>query len=295
MDTGVDLGGAPRLSWFPVRFIQEVSEGRRDESEWLYSAEGFGFRFVELHQVFVSAPSQVRRLERTLGATGIGVAMITGASDLVHPSSGQRRREVAGVMRNIEIAGRLGASAVRVTAGISRPEIRAGDGFERIAQALDELVPIAQGANVTLCFENHFRDRTWPPDTVDFAASQERFLQLAELIRGTEARINYDSAQPMVIGADELELLDHVAAQVFHVHLGDRRRGSRQHSVLGEGDVRIGQVLATLRRRGYDRFISIEDGNAEGGVGLERGVRVVRREIAKHWGDVDSGATLRRP
>jgi sugar phosphate isomerase/epimerase len=288
-DPGVNRPGVPRLSWFPVRLIQEVSEGRRSESGWLQSAEGFGFRFVELHQAFVSSPAQVRRIESALQAAGLGVAMITGASDLVHPSAQQRGREITRVRRNIEIAARLGAPAVRVTAGIRRTEISARDGFDRIRRSLDQLIPSAEREGVALCFENHYRDRTWPVDSVDFAADEQRFLQLAELIQATKARINYDSAQPMVIDADELALLERVAAQVFHVHLGDRRRGSRQHSVLGEGDVRISDVLAILRRRGYDRFISIEDGNAEGDVGLERGLRFVRQQIATHWADARTG------
>lgn len=211
--------------------------------------------------------------------------MITGASDLVHPAAAQRFREIARVRWNIEVAARLGAPAVRVTTGIRRPEVTARAGLDRIARALDELIPIAKRESVTLCFENHFRDRTWPAEAVDFAADEKRFLQVAELIRPTAARINYDTAQPMVIGANELALLDGVAAQVFHVHLGDRRRGSRQHSVLGEGDVRIGEVLTMLRHMRYDRFISIEDGNAEGDAGLERGLSLVRRKIARLWGD----------
>lgn len=285
MDTGIVRPRVPRLSWFPVRFIQEVSEGRRSESAWLESAERFGFRFVELHQVFVSEHSRVRRLQRALQARDLGVSMITGASDLVHPSAEQRLREIAQVRWNVEVAARLGAPAVRVTTGIRRAEVTAPAGLERIDRALDELIPIAQRESVTLCFENHFRDRTWPADAVDFAAEEEQFLQLVEAIRPTAARINYDSAQPMVIGANELALLDNVATHVFHVHLGDRRRGSRKHSVLGEGDVRIGEVLAILRRIGYDRFISIEDGNAEGDAGLERGLDLVRREVARHWGE----------
>src|SRR3984885_8600621 len=144
--------GVPSLSWFPVRLIQEVSEGRRSESGWLQSAERFGFRFVELHQAFVSSPAQVRRIESALQAAGLGGAMITGASDLVHPSAQQRGREIARVRRNIEIAARLGAPAVRVTAGIRRTEISARDGFDRIRQGLYQLLPRAGRAGGALCF-----------------------------------------------------------------------------------------------------------------------------------------------
>jgi sugar phosphate isomerase/epimerase len=285
VDAGIIRAGLPRLSWFPVRYIESVSEGRRSESTWLESAERFGFRFVELHQSFVSDPDRVYRLEQKLQSTGLGVSMITGASDLVNPSLQQRLLEIAAVRRNIEIATRLGAPAVRVTAGINRPEVGVQEGLDRIGRALDELIPYAERESVTLCFENHFRDRTWPPGAVDFAAEEGRFRQLALMIRPTPVRINYDSAQPMVIGADELNLLRDLAAQVFHVHLGDRRRNSKQHSVLGEGDVRIPEVLAALHRCKYDRFISIEDGNPESDQGLERGLSLVRREIDRQWGN----------
>jgi sugar phosphate isomerase/epimerase len=289
VDTSVAAAGVPRLAWFPVRFIQEVSEGRRDESAWLRDAERLGFGFVELHQAFVSTPAQVGRLERALRDVGLGVAMITGASDLVHPSAEQREREIERIARNIEIAAALGAPSVRITAGIRRAERDRSEGFDLILRALDEVVGLAERASVTLCFENHYRDRTWPDGAVDFAAELEPFLELARLVDSVGARINYDSAQPMVVGTDELALLQAVIGQVSHVHLGDRRRGSREHSVLGEGDVRIAEVLTALHDRGYDRFISIEDGNREGEAGLERGVGLVRRELARRWAATHAG------
>jgi sugar phosphate isomerase/epimerase len=274
---------APDLSWFPVRYIEEIAEGRRSESWWLPDAERFGFRFVELHQSFVDEPVKVARMEQALHASGLGVAMITGASDLVHPLAERRAEQKRGVRNNIEVAARLGAPAVRITTGLRHDAVPLDVGLTWIAEAAEELGQFAEARGVTLCVENHFRDRTWPLGAVDFAAEPNRFRALYKLLNRTRVRINYDSSQPMVVDGDELVLLESVAPRIFHVHLGDRVRGSRSHSVLGEGDVRIPAILARLRALRYDRFLSIEDGSREGNTGLERGLAFVRKEVDRCW------------
>ncbi len=286
---------APELSWFPVRYIEDIARGRRPESWWLPQAESYGFRFVELHQSFVDEPLKLGRIEKALRAGGLGVAMITGASDLVHPLATVRAQEIRVVRDNIDIAARLGAPSVRITAGVRRDEISLDEGLRWFARAVDELGPYADARAVKLCVENHFRDRTWPASAVDFAAEPARFGALYELLGDTPVQINYDSSQPMVFDTDELALLDQVGPRIFHVHLGDRLRRSRSHSVLGDGEVRLGAILGRLRTLKYHRFLSIEDGSPEGDVGLKRGLAFVRNEIGRHWPEQGGPATAIGP
>jgi sugar phosphate isomerase/epimerase len=273
----------PELSWFPVRYIEDIARGRRPESWWLPHAESNGFRFVELHQSFVDEPLKVGRVEKALRAAGLGVAMITGASDLVHPLAKIRAQEIGVVRYNVDVAGRLGAPSVRITAGVRRDEVSFDQGLRWFAEAVEQLGPYADARAVKLCVENHFRDRTWPANAVDFAAEPARFDALYEFLGGTPVGINYDSSQPMVVDTDELAVFDQVAPRIFHVHLGDRLRHSRSHSVLGEGEVRLGAILGRLRTLKYDRFLSIEDGSPEGDVGLRRGLAFARGQIRRYW------------
>jgi sugar phosphate isomerase/epimerase len=184
--------------------------------------------------------------------------------------------------RYIDIAAELSVPAVRVTAGPEHPGVSFEDALPGVVTAFAELAEHAAPADVTLCVENHYRDRTW--DALDISAPPERFARLLDATADLPVRVNYDSAQPMVIDVDEVELLDRVMPRVFHVHLGDRRRRERSHAVLGEGDADLAAILARLCACGYQRFLTIEDGNPDGEAGLERGLAYVQRLVAEQWG-----------
>jgi sugar phosphate isomerase/epimerase len=207
--------------------------------------------------------------------------MLTCAPDFTDPSAAARASQLEAMHRHVDFAALLGIPAVRVTAGPEHPGVEFEEALPSIVAAFAELAVHAAQCDVTLCVENHFRDRTWT--TPDITAPPERFMRLLAAIEHTDVRINYDSAQPMVTETDELTLLDAVGPRVFGVHLGDRRRGARAHAVLGEGDVDLAGVLGRLNALGYDRFLTVEDGNLEGDAGLRRGLECVRRLVDATW------------
>jgi len=273
----------PQLSWFPVRHLVDEVDGVGVGEAWIDQAASFGFSYVEVHELYVRTREQERSVRSRLERAGAGISQLTCAPDFVNPDADVRRRELESMREKVGIAARLGAKKVRVTAGIARPELGAEDAVAWASELLRELASTAEHVGVVLCLENHFRDRTWPADAVDVTLAPDRFMTVVDTLRDSPVVVNFDTAQTMLSGADPVELLTQVEDRVRNLHAGDRRRGRREHAVIGEGDVDFEGVLGRLARCGYEGFVTVEDGSAAGDEGLRRAVAFLEAKIESCW------------
>lgn len=276
----------PTLSWFPVRHLIEEIEGRGHGDGWIERASSFGFTHVEIHAVYVHGTEREASVRARLEQAGVGVSQITCAPDLVNPDAAARQRELESMRDLIAVAARLGAPYVRVTAGIDRPSLNPEEAIRSVYDCLACLADTAERLDVTLCIENHFRDRSWPADAVDFSLPADRFVALVDALRDSPVLVNFDSAQTMLSGADPVKLLAIVIDRVANFHAGDRIRGERQHTVIGEGDVDFDGILKQLAQGGYTGFVTVEDGSVAGDKGLRRGVDYLSARIEHSFAGV---------
>jgi len=275
---------APLLSWFPVRHLVAEVAGRGVGTDWIADAARFGFGYVELHELYIRTGGQESRVARQLEAAGVAVSQVTCAPNFVSDDPDERAHQLDLMRRNVAAAARLGARSVRVTAGIDFEGLSTADGIERTTALVRSIAEEAAGVDVLVLIENHYRDRTWPEDALDFSLPPDRFLDLVDALRDTPALVNFDTAQTMLAGIDPLVLLTQVDDRVANVHAGDRRHGQRQHTVIGAGDVDFDAVFGRLAARGYDGFVTVEDGSVEGDDGLVTGIRTLSELIIRHWG-----------
>ncbi|MEN3000559.1 MAG: sugar phosphate isomerase/epimerase family protein [Armatimonadota bacterium] len=248
--------------------------------EWLESVPSFGVSAVELYHGFLSDQNlpQVRRLLQSLG---LQVSQITCAPDFTHPDPAVRKQELEAMYRRVEWAAALGADAVRVTAGMQHDDLSEEDGIRYAVDCMVQLADYAIPMGVYPCYENHYKDRRWTRE--DFSFLPERFLRIFELLEPTPVRVNFDFANPLMVGADPVELLQRVVHKVHHVHAGDRQPGEYQHCVLGEGKVPFRTLLEMLHARGYAGYLSIEDGQAEGDAGFRRSLTFLQAMVDAIW------------
>lgn len=277
------LGGStarPTLSWFPVRHIAGLLSGDQSLESVLDEAVEFEFSHVELHHATFDI-----RAKGLIEERGLALSQITCAPDFTHPDESVRRSEAEQMLTLIQLASDLASPNVRVTAGKQHAATRRDVGVGWAAMELSTLAETAAPLGVTLCLENHYRDRAWASDDLDFAAAPDIFMALYRALAGSKVMINFDTGQPMVVGGDDLLMLSNVLPKVRNVHVGDRGRGERSHSVLGEGQARLSELLAMLASAGYARFLTVEDGSREGAAGLRRGLGFLNGLVDRHWGE----------
>jgi sugar phosphate isomerase/epimerase len=271
----------PGIAWLPVRHINEIVEGRMHVEAWLRQVPDFGLNAVEIYHGFIT-PENRTRVKRLLEELGISVSQLTCAPDFTNPDPAERERQLEEMKEKVEIAAELGASAVRVTAGMVHKDLDEPDGVRYAVEGMTRLLEYSEPLSIKLCYENHYKDRRWTHE--DFSFRPEVFLKIFEAIEPTVVMVNFDFANPLMTDTDSAALLRRVVHKVFHVHAGDRVPGVYQHCVLGTGGVDFDALLSILKQHGYAGYLTIEDGQGEGDEGFRRSVAFLRERVEKVYG-----------
>nr|WP_218280500.1 sugar phosphate isomerase/epimerase family protein [Verrucomicrobium spinosum] len=194
----------------------------------------------------------------------------------------------------------LGGSYCRVLSGQRRPELTMDQGVSLAAECIEACLPYAQERDITLIIENHYKDDFW--DYPEFAQKMDVFCKLVDRIDHPAFGVNYDPSNTYLAGEDPLELLRRVSHRVVTMHASDRyliegtiedlrkeEGGSAgyakrlRHGEIGKGLNDYDAIFTELKSKGFDGWISIEDG-IEGMDQLERSVAFLKKKIAAHWG-----------
>jgi sugar phosphate isomerase/epimerase len=127
-----------RLSCLPVSLYADLSAGRRSIGDWFRLAADLGLDGADVSALHVAGRtmSDLEAWRRDAEDAGIAIAMLVLYSDFTHPDAGERRRQVEGVRRGIDVAARLGAQAIRLTAGQVRADVSEQEGLAWAAAGL---------------------------------------------------------------------------------------------------------------------------------------------------------------
>jgi inosose dehydratase len=197
-----------------------------------------------------------------------GLTLIGGFVAAVLHDPARREEELASVERQAGWLASGGAAVLVLAAATGRvgysEAIEIGDaGWRELFASLDRADAIARRHGLTLAVHPHFGTVIERADHVD------RFLD------GCAHGLCLDTGHVALGGADPLRVAERAGGRVRHVHLKDvdpdlaprvrdRRldyaAGVRRglYCALGEGDARIGEVLALLGRRGYVGWYVLE-------------------------------------
>ena len=265
------------MSLFP-----ELIEGRMSMREWARIGREAGLDAIDLSLLFVRhhTPSYLKRLKEELDAEGMPITMMAGYPDFTHPDPVQRQREADYLHRDIALASFLGSRYLRITAGQAHPETPAEKGLAWVIEGFRKAALTAGRYGMTLLFENHCKPGAW--DLADFGYPTKMFLDIAERIRGTGIKINFDTANTLVYGDDPLTVLEKVFGQVETIHAADTSVTGRLEPVLlGRGIVPFREIFAFLKRSGFDGWICIEEASRTGIAGIRDAARFVREKWAE--------------
>jgi sugar phosphate isomerase/epimerase len=275
-------------------------DGSLSLEQWIEMAAPLGLDGLELYSGFLDLrdasrwPGYRRRVEDL----GMQVPMLCCSPDFTHPDPAQRRRQVELEKGWIDMAAALGAGTCRVLSGQRRPQLTREDGLRYAAECIQECLPHAAAAGITLVIENHYKDDFW--QYPEFAQAMDVFCELLERVDSPHFGVNYDPSNTLLAGEDPLELLRRVRHRVVTMHASDRHLAEGtledlrreedsvgyarrlRHGEIGQGLNDYDAIFGQLAAAGFDGWISIEDG-VEGLEQLRRSVAFLRAKMRKHW------------
>lgn len=292
----------PKLAAFPKAFMQALcKEGTMTVSEWITLASKLDVQGLEWYAGFLEMADEANwmRFRQEVEGHGMVIPMMCCSPDFTHPDAAFREKEIAKQKRWIDMTHTLGGSYCRVLSGQRRPELSVDEGVKLAAESIYACLPYAQERGITLILENHYKDDFW--DYPEFAQKMDVFCQLVDAVEHPNFGVNYDPSNTYLAGEDPLELLRRVSHRVVTIHASDRylaegtiedlrkEEGGAQgyakrlrHGEIGKGLNDYDAIFTELKSKGFNGWISIEDG-VDGMDQLQRSVDFLKRKIAQHW------------
>jgi sugar phosphate isomerase/epimerase len=206
--------------------------------------------------------------------------MMCCSPDFTNPDPDYRQREIDREANMIRVTRRLGGpgAVCRVLSGQRYPQVAVEQGLEWVANAIEQLLPVAREHDIILGLENHYKDGYW--QYPEFAQKMDVYLRLLSAIPERQYfGVQYDPSNALVAGDDPLDLLRQVADRVVSMHASDRYLAegttvdelrqsdgtlgyspNLRHGVTGKGLNDYDAIFRLLADAGYEGWVSIEDG-----------------------------------
>ncbi len=228
---------------FPEATLEEaVTLGR----SWGYA--GVELRLIDGQLIDSSmAPAQRLRVKQTIASAHLPIVCVGSSIQLTAVDPGPE------LSRFLELSNEWESPLVRVYGGplAEEPKARRAQ-MEAAAKALHGAVPLAERLGVAIAIETHD----------SFSASS----MVAELLAMVDSRwvgALWDTHHPHRMGELPMEVYKHLAPRVLHVQVKDARRsaahkGGWQLVPMGEGEVRVREIIGLLVAGGYTGYISLE-------------------------------------
>ncbi|MCL6546239.1 MAG: sugar phosphate isomerase/epimerase [Bryobacteraceae bacterium] len=270
-----------KLSCIPVTYFDAISSGRMPVERWFDFAAELGLDGVECGPLLLEplGPVSAAQFRKLAEARRLEVSNYTGYSDFTHPDAAVRARELEHVRANIRLALELGAPSLRVLTGQQRPEVSRRDGVNWVVDSIRRAADEAARAGLRLNLENHTKAFTWTQ--FDFAIRGEVFLEILDRLKDAPVGVQFDIANPLVAGEDPLALFEKVRERIGYVHVNDvARPGVFEFVPAGSGVAPLRQVLAELRRQGYQGWVGVEEASRTGEEGFRKAVGFTRQALA---------------
>lgn len=292
----------PQLAVFPKAFMHALcKDGSMKLAEWIDLATKLDIDGLEWYAGFLEMENEANwpKFRALVEERGKVIPMMCCSPDFTHPNADFRKNEIKKQKRWIDMTKALGGTYCRVLSGQRRPELTVSEGIELAASCIESCLPYATEHGVTLIIENHYKDDFW--EYPEFAQKMDVFCKLVDRIVHPNFGVNYDPSNTFLAGEDPLDLLKRVSHRVVTMHASDRylKEGTLEdlrreeggalgyakrlsHGEIGKGLNDYDAIFAELKIKGFNGWISIEDG-VDGMEQLERSVRFVRKKMKEYW------------
>ena len=253
-------------------------------------AREMGFDAIEFIDAHVKSVEEARALRAVADEVGIDICAFCVGAELVNKDTAE---EVARLKAQVDIAEALGAPIMRhdITGG-DKSGAKVGISYDalipRLVPAIREVTEYAKSKGIRTVTENHgrFSQDALRVEKLINAVDHENFGALVDI-----GNFMCADEEPWKSVAIMMPYAYHVHAKDFFkksgmepnpgkgwflTRAGDYLRGT----IIGHGDARISQSIATIKRSGYDGYITVEfEGMEDNLLGIELG----RENLIRLW------------
>ena len=295
-----------KIAAFPKCYLDEISLHRTmSVFDWIEQARQLSPEGLEMYEGFFWSldDAYVDSIGEAIEAAGFAMPMLCCSPDFTDPDRAARQRAVEREAQMISITRRLGGpgAVCRVLSGQRRPGVSVEQGLEWAVECIQECITIAKEHDIVLGLENHYKDGYWLYP--EFAQKAEIFVELLDSIpEQKHFGVQYDPSNALVAGDDPVALLRQVADRVVTMHASDRfliegatleevllpngligYPDKLQHGVTGQGSNDYDAIFSILRDRGFEGWVSIEDG-VNGMEEMRESIEFLKRMRAQYFG-----------
>lgn len=241
-----------------------------------------GFDLLETPELIDDIVDKAKALNLDISSYNVGANFIQ-ANDETYEA------EIYRVMREVDIAKRLGVKLMRHDVAFSTDDLSISNfnnQLPRIAGACSRIADYAAKFGITTSLENHGY----------FIQSSDRVQALIHAVKRANFRTTLDIGNFMCVDEDSVASVKKNISYASMVHLKDfYLRPAYQDpgeglwyrtecgnflrgAIIGQGDINMREVLRIIKQSGYDGYISIEfEGMEECKLGTRIGLQNARR------------------
>ncbi|MGL6225591.1 MAG: sugar phosphate isomerase/epimerase family protein [Thermoguttaceae bacterium] len=260
------------LDWAQKNDVHFIECGLIDGISWMH---GLGYL---PHLSIIEDPLLLRR---KMEKYGVQLSQI----DAAYPLSGKDGPlyGVPYVLNAIRYAKLAGCPRVCTTDGLHKPEgLDDPDAMKLMKRSYEQIIAVAEAYEIDITIEIHGY----------FTTNIERLDEMLHFVDSPRLKLNLDTGNSFISGADPKEFARRFAKKVSHVHvkdvsqeLADAMRGNDtgialSHSAIGEGvnAENIREVFKILYEKGYSGPLSMEC-EGQGGRLIERSLSWIRTTL----------------
>lgn len=256
-------------------------------------AKELGFDGIEYTENYwIDDPDAPQKIKEHCEDVGIEPALFAIGADFINGSGGDQKAEIARVCKLVDIAAAMGMKKMRhdVTGGFRNKKYSIGydDALKIIADPIREVSKYAEQKGVMTCTENHGY----------FSQGAERVEKLINTVAYHNFGALVDLGNFMCADEDPTLSVGIMAPYAIHVHAKDfhyrsgfeiapgsgwfqtRAGNYLRGAIIGHGEAKVYQSIQTLKKAGYDGFITVEfEGMEDKLKGIELGLENLKRFI----------------
>ena len=214
------------------------------------NAREYGFEGVEVGTLRSEAERQ--EIKGLSDRYGVPVSSVMNSDHWQYPLSDPDpavvRRSLAGLEASIETADSLGIDTVLVVPGIVTADASYEEVYRRSAEAIRQILPLAEEKGVYLALENVWNKFLLSP--IEFASYVDSF--------GSEFLAAYFDVGNILLYGYPHQWIRTLGQRIRRVHIKGFEVEGFKWTYLMEGSVDWRSVVAALREIGYDNYVTAE-------------------------------------